>query len=143
MRDLDEEALAHFGAAVIQQQRAVGVNVKQTACLIEVRRGERDAELDRRQRDPSLEIRAGPVEGADLLAPRIILGALLQIGDDVVDHVVDDRLSVMCDISIVNAIEIDLAHRERIAAEVMRDVVDNGLDADHALWPAEAAERGV
>jgi len=41
LRDLDEEALAHFGAAVIQQQRAIGVNVKQTACLIEVRRGER------------------------------------------------------------------------------------------------------
>ena len=41
------------------------------------------------------------------------------------------------------AVEVRDAHVERIAAERERDLVDHVLDREHALRPAEAAERGV
>jgi hypothetical protein len=52
--DLDVEALAHLGAAVVQVDRAVGVDVHQGAGLVQVAGGEGDAELHRRQRDAAL-----------------------------------------------------------------------------------------
>src|SRR5215207_5904405 len=45
LRDLREQALAHLGAAVIEEQRAVVVQVQEGARLVVVRRRERDAEL--------------------------------------------------------------------------------------------------
>jgi hypothetical protein len=62
------------------------------------------------------------------------------------DHVVLDLLAVGRDIAafgIVAAIEVGLADVERIAPEFARDVVDQVLDGDRALRPAEAAESGV
>jgi hypothetical protein len=46
---LDEQALPHLGAAMVQQDRAVGIEVDQGAGLVQVRGRERDAELHRRQ----------------------------------------------------------------------------------------------
>ena len=64
---LGEQALAHLGAAVVQQHRAVAVDVDQRAGLVVMRRGERDAELDRRQRDAALDDRAGAIPRGDRL----------------------------------------------------------------------------
>src|SRR5207247_3181907 len=103
----------------------------------------RDAELDRRERDTALEHRTAGIERADRLAPRVIVGALLELRHDVVDYVVDDRLVVVRDVAIRDAVEIQLAHIQRVLAEMARDLVDDALDAHHALRPAEAAERGI
>src|SRR5437660_919922 len=40
-------------------------------------------------------------------------------------------------------VDVDAAHVERILAERSRDRVDDVLDRDRALRPAEAAKRGV
>ena len=40
LRDLGEQALAHFGAAVVEQHAAVGVDVQQRPGLVELRGGE-------------------------------------------------------------------------------------------------------
>src|SRR5204862_1896279 len=141
--DLDEQALSHLGPAVVQHQRAVGKDVEQATGLVQVCCGERDAELDGSERDAALQYRAAGVERADRLAPRVVVGALFELRYDVVDHVIDDRLMVMGDVALVDAVEIELAHIQRILAEMARDLVDDGLDAHHALRPAEAAEGGI
>jgi hypothetical protein len=41
------------------------------------------------------------------------------------------------------AVEIGLAHVERIEAAIPGDGVDYALDRQHALRAAEAAERGI
>ncbi len=48
--DLDVQPLPHLGPAVVQHDGAVGIEVQQRAGLVQVGGGERDAELDRRQR---------------------------------------------------------------------------------------------
>ena len=128
---------------MIEHHRSVGVDMQQTPGLIEMRRRERNAELHRRQRDAALHIRARRVERSDRAAPGMIVGALLEIGDDVVNHVVDDRLPVVCDVAFGDAVQIRFAHGERVFAERTRDVVDHLLDTQHALRSAETAERGV
>ena len=143
LRDLDEQALSHLGPAVIQHQRAVRIDMQQAAGLVQVRGGERDAELDRGERDAALEHRTVGVEGADRLAPRVIVGALLELPHDVVDDVVDDRLVVVRDVAICDAVEIVLAHVQRVLAEMARDLVDHALDPHHALRPAEAPESRI
>ena len=55
---LGVEALPHLGAAVVQVHAAVGVDVHQRAGLVVGGHGERDAELDRGQRQAALEHRA-------------------------------------------------------------------------------------
>ena len=52
---LGEQPLAHLGAAVIEMDRAVLVDVKQRARLVVGGHGEGDAELHRRQRQPTPE----------------------------------------------------------------------------------------
>ena len=51
LRHLDVEPLPHLGAAVVEVDRAVAIDVHQRAGLVVPGRGEGDAELDRRQRD--------------------------------------------------------------------------------------------
>ena len=71
MRDhlayLGVDALAHFGAAVVDQYRAVRVHVHQRAGLVEVGDVEGDAEFDRRQRQAALEyLCSSCIEGVDV-----------------------------------------------------------------------------
>ena len=71
-RDLEHlgvQPLAHLGAAVVDQHRAVLVDVHQRAGLVEGGEVERDAELHRRDRQPALGVRVRGVEGRDLRLP--------------------------------------------------------------------------
>ena len=140
--DLDEQPLPHLGAAVIEVDRAVLIDVHQRARLVEEGRGEGDAELDRRQRDAALEVAALGIERRDRLAPRAVVRRCLQrldqLGRDVVGHLHAVRRHVAA-----GAVEIGLAHVERIEPERPRDVVEHPLDRDHALRSAEAAKGGV
>ncbi len=54
---LDHQALAHLGPAMVQQDRAVGIDLDQGAGLVQVAGGEGDAELHRRQGDAALDRR--------------------------------------------------------------------------------------
>ena len=143
LRDLGEQPLPHLGAAVIEMDRAVGIDVHQRAGLVEMDERERDAEHHRRQRDAALEDRALGVEFADRGAPRAIVARGLEL----VDHrrqrrAILDRLAVGRDVA-AGAEEIGLAHVERIEAALARDRVHHALDRQHALRAAEAAEGGV
>ena len=60
LRDLGVEALPHLGAAVVHQHRAVGVDVHQRAGLVVMHDVERDAELDRRQREAASSAPGSP-----------------------------------------------------------------------------------
>ncbi|MNN13716.1 hypothetical protein D3C81_1267550 [compost metagenome] len=72
-RHLGVQALAHLGAAVVHEHRAVVVHVHQRAGLVEVGHVERDAELHRGDGDALLEHRARRVERARGGAPGLVL----------------------------------------------------------------------
>ena len=143
LRDLGEQALPHLGAAVVQMDGAVGIDMHQRAGLIEMDERERDAEHHGRQRDAALEDRALGVELGDFLATRAIVAGGFQLGDHR-----GQRVEILDDLVVgrhraAGAIEIRLAHVERIEAALARDAVDHPLDRDHALRAAEAAIGGV
>ena len=143
LRDFLKQALAHFGAAVIEMNGAVLIDVHQRAGLIEVRERERNAEFHRRQRDAALENRRARVEVLDLGAPPPVARRALQLLDQERRHVaIFDGLPVGRDVAS-GAVEIGLAHVERIETKIPGDGVDHALDRQHALRAAEAAERGV
>ena len=143
LRDLGEEPLPHLGAAVIEMDRAVGIDVHQRAGLVQRDQRERDAEHHRRQRDAALEDRARRVEGARCGRGARDSRSTLEL----LDHrrlrlEVLDRLAVGRAVE-AGAQEIGLAHVERIEAALARDRVHHPLDRDHALRAAETAEGGV
>ena len=143
LRDLGVQALAHLGAAVVHQHRAVGVDMHQRAGLVEVRDVEADAELHRRQRQALLQHRAGGVEGGDLGAARVVAAARGQLVDQRREDVVLDRLAVGRDVALGRAVEVGAAHRQRVEPEPARHLVQDHLHRQRALRPAEAAEGGV
>ncbi len=143
LRDLGVQALAHLGAAVVQVNAAVGIDVDQRAGLVEEGGGERDTELDRRQRQTLLQDRAVGVEATDRLAALGIVAAGLEFGGHLFEHVVLDGLVVVSDVALGLAVVVGLAHCQGIAAQVAGDVVHHLLDGDHPLRAAEATVGGV
>ena len=57
------QALAHFGAAVVDGDGTVGVDENERAGLIEHRVGERDTEFNRHKADTAFDVAALGVEG--------------------------------------------------------------------------------
>ena len=139
---LDEQPLPHLGAAVVQADRAVGIDMHQRPGLVHVRNVEGDAEFQREQAEPALEDRIGLVEGVDLGAPAIEVALLLHLGPAARQMVFVDLLAVGRLVPSL-AVEIERAYVVGVAAEMVRDAVDRVLHDDHALRPAEAAEGGV
>ncbi len=72
-----------------------------------------------------------------------VVGALLQLVDDVVNDVVFYRLLIMRRVARVGAVKIFAPHIERVFAEVSCDGIKDALDGIHALRPTEAAKSGV
>src|SRR5690606_21086503 len=143
LSDLDVQPLAHLGAAVIQVDAAIGVDVHQRTGLVEEARREADAELHRRQRQALLQDRAAGVERTDFLAALGVFAAGLQLGGHLLEHVVLDGLVVRRDVALGLAIVVALAHFQRVLAQLARDRIHGLLDGDHALRAAEAAVGGV
>ncbi len=144
---LGVQALPHFGAAMIDADRAILVDVHQRAALVQHGRGEADAELQRHQGQPLLAMAAALVEGLDLLAARPVTGLRLELGDDLVTDPVFNRLVVLRGQAARVAaerrilVQVDAAHIERVLAQLVGNVFDHRLDAEHALRAAKAAER--
>ena len=141
--DLDVEPLPHLGAAVVQVDAAVGIDMDQRAGLVEALDVEGDAELDRHHRDALLDHRAGLVERGDLAPSRLVVGALADPLHHLPDDVVVDDLAVGRDVPRRIAVIVGAAHRLDVDPERAGDVLDRELDDDHPLRPAEAAEGGV
>ena len=120
---LGVEALAHLGAAVVQVDAAVRVDMDQRPRLIVLRGGEGDAELHRRQRQPALDDAAPGVVLADRLAPAPIVRALLQLADDLGRDVVLHRLVVGRHVAVGGAVEVELPDLERVLADGVGDLL--------------------
>ena len=88
LRHLGEQPLTHLGAAVVQVNGAIVVNVHERAGLVEEGEREGDAELHRRERDAALEGAAGPVPGANFLASAIVVGGLAQLRHQFIDDAI-------------------------------------------------------
>ena len=100
LRDLGVEPLAHLGAAVVDEDRAVAVDVHQRAGLVQVHQVERDAELDRRQREAALQHRASRVELRDRVAALAVAAVGLELRGQLVQDVVVDGLPVRRDVAL-------------------------------------------
>ena len=143
LRHLGEQPLPHLGAAVIEMDGAVRIDMHQCARLVERDQGEGDAEHHRRQRDAPFDERVRRIEGLDALAPRpVVAGSLEVVDDGGLGLIVLDRLPVGRLLE-PGAKQIGLAHVERIEPALAGDRVHRPLDRDHSLRPAEAAEGGV
>ena len=110
LRHLGVQALTHFCAAMVHQNRAIGIDMHQRTGLIEVGHIERDAELQRRQRQPTLEHRALRVKGSHCCTSYAVVAGLLQLGYQFVNDVVSHRLLVRRDVVLGLAVEVDAAH---------------------------------
>ena len=92
---------------------------------------------------PFFKIGERALNSAISLAPRAVIRRTLELLDQPRRHVVIFHgLAIRRDVA-PGAVEIGLAHVERIEAAIPGDGVDYALDRQHALRPAEAAERGI
>ena len=143
LRDLGIQALAHFRAAMIYQHRAIGIDMHQCARLVVVHHIERDAEFGGRQRQPFLQHWTVGIEGAHSVTTLAIVAACRQFSDKCMNDVVFDRHAVMRGIACCHSIKIQFANIEGVLAQLAGDIVDDVLDHDCTLRPAEPAEGGV
>ena len=142
LQHLGVQPLAHLGAAVVDQHRAVLVDVHQRAALVERREVERDAELHRRDRQAALGVRMALVVRRHLGPAPFELGAagdLVPAGGQ--PFGVPDRLAVGRRLAV--DVEVAAADLGRVDAEQRRAAADDVLDHQHPLRPAEPAERGL
>ncbi len=128
---------------MVEQHGAVLVDLEQGAGLVQVGGGEGDAELHRCERQPALDDRAGGIPRRDFGAARAVIAIGFQRVQQLREDVVGDALAVGRDIALADAIEVALAHVQRIHVQCSGDGVHHFLDAEHALRPAETAKRGV
>ena len=150
LRDLGEQALAHLGAAMIQMDRAIRIDMHQRARLVKKGQRERNAEFHRRQGDALFHDRVLRVPVGNRLAAGVIVGFLDQGRDQLVNDRILDLLMIgrgLWPLPIVQlverGIEIPLPHDQRIKAQFVGDMVNHALDPQHALWAAKAAIGGV
>src|SRR5262249_19067679 len=140
LRHLDEQALPHLGAAVVEHHAAVGVDVNERARLVERRAVERDAELDRHGGEAFFHHRAEGIEIHDVAPPGGEADGAVELVDDAFDDVALDRHAVGSDVVAADAIEVSPPHDMDGKADSARDGLDDRFDRKHALRPAIAAE---
>ena len=146
LEHLGVQPLAHLGATVVDQHRAVLVDVHQRAGLVERGQVERDPELHRRDGQGPLGVLVLGVE------PAISSRRASSSPDPM--HLVPDRgepLGVADRLAVGGglrraarrAVEVAPAQLDGVDPEQGRAPAEDVLDHDHALRPAEAAERGL
>ena len=127
---------------MVHLQAAVGIDQHQRTGLIEVLGGERNTELDRGQRQTTLEHRALAVEGGNLGAASLIVGAGFQLTDQLRQHVMINHLTVVGGIA-AGAVEVALAHLQRVQTQMAGNVIHRLFDHHHALRTAETTEGRI
>ena len=114
VQHLRVQTLAHLRAAVVELDAAVGIDVHQRAGLVVLGLVEGDAELDRRDRQPALALRAGGVEGVECGAAAMEIAVLEQLRPQCREVVVHHRLPVGRGVALrhgIGAVEVALAHQ--------------------------------
>ena len=128
---------------------AVGVHMHQRAGLVEQRGRERDAELDRRDRDAALNDGTAGVPARNLFAALRVVAAGGQGGDEGREYVVFNPHAVVRGVAQAAggsgfvAVQVGQAHGQRVQPEVAGDVAEDGFGDDHALRAAKAAKSRV
>ena len=140
-RDFGVQALAHLGPAVVDQHAAVGIDMHQCAGLVELRGGEADAELHRRECQPALQGGLHGVPSGDLGAARAVTAAFGKLGDQRLQDVVLHRHAVVRGVALGGSVKIAQAHIQRVQAQGSGDVAQDHFGHHHALRSAEAAKR--
>ena len=145
-RDLEHlgvQPLAHLGAAVVDQHRAVLVDVHQRSRLVEGGQVERDPELDGRDRQRALDVLVRGVEPRDLVpATRRCRADSMHLRPDRIEPLgVPHRLAVRRRLAI--DVEVAAAQLHRVEPEQGRTPAEDVLDHDHPLRSAEPPERGL
>jgi len=133
------QALAHLGAAVVDEHRAVLVDVHECAALIEGGEVEGDAELHRSDRQASLGVLVLGVELGDLGAPfrevagvQHLLPRRLQAGG------VTHRLAIRGALPLL--VEVPAAKCGGVHAQQRGAAAEDVLDDEHPLRPPEPTE---
>ncbi len=144
LQHLGVQSLAHLGAAVVDQDRAVLVDQHERAALVEGGEVEGDAELDAGDGESPLGVRVRGVERGDLAPAVGDVPVVLDLPPDGGDPFgVGDGLSVRCRLALSGAVEVALPQLHGVEAEQRRAPAHDVLDHQHALGAAEAAEGGV
>ncbi len=134
------QTLAHLGAAVIYLHAAVSINQHKCASLIKQGRCERDPELHRSDRDPTLAMHVIGIETVDGRAAFLEGARLLELRPDVLNAVrVFHRLAVMRNVAL--AIEVAFAHHIRRQPQPARCLIHDVFNHQHPLRAAESPER--
>ena len=91
---LGVQALAHFGAAMVDLYAAIGVDRHQSTRLVELGGGETDAKLHRRDGDTALDDRVLGIESTDLFAAFSVVAVCRQLGHEARQDVVFHRHAI-------------------------------------------------
>ena len=146
LRHLGVQALAHFGATVVDDDTAVLVHTNQGAALVEHGGRERNAKLQRADGQTTFARAALGVEGVGRNAARAIVGHRFQLVQHTVAHPVFDHLAVgrghrqRVAAHRRVAVQIDAAHIQGVERQVFGHAFDHRLDREHALRPAKTAK---
>ena len=141
--DLGVQALAHLGAAVVDQHTAIGVDRHQSTCLVELGGGEADAKLHRGEGDTALDNRVLRIESADLIAAISVVAICRQVSHEARQDVVFHRHAIGRGVARGLAIKVAQSHIQGIELQAAGDVTHHGFNQHHALRPTESTERGV
>ena len=134
------QPLTHLGPAVVDEHRAVLVDVHERPGLVEGGQVERDAELHRGDADRSLDVRVGGVEALDLGPTTSDLTALEHLLPGRHDAFgVTHRLAVGRGVAL--GVEVAPPQVVRAEPEQRRAAAQDVLDHEHPLRAPEAAER--
>ena len=143
LQHLRVQALAHLGAAVVDQHRPVLVDVHERTGLVEGGEGERDAELHRRDRESALHVLVLGVERGDPGTPRVEVARRTAAPPR-------SRAGARHGARAGRTAWSGRARRSCAPAasaasmpEERRDPAEDVLDHEHALRTPEAAERGL
>ncbi len=119
------------------------IHVHECASLVELRRRERNAELDGSERQSSLDYRIAGVPRRHFSAPLPIAAGALQAIRDLVDDVIFDLLAVVGGVALTDAVEVGAPYVQRIQRQRASNLVHHLLDDHERLRTAEAAEGRI
>ena len=161
LHHLRMQPLTHLGAAVVERDRAIGIDLHQRARLIEMGQREGNPELHRRKRNPTRQgsICAIPIGNFGL--PRGKIRRFLQACDQLGQHAVFHLLAIMRRLVFLGPntlgggrggrgpprlrriIEIQRPQLGRIPAHDPRQMLDRAFHPQQPLRAAETAKGGV
>ena len=97
LRHFGVEALTHFSPAMVDTDRTVHVNIKQSAALVQHGGGKADAKLQWHQSQTALATFVDFVKRIDTVAALAVFGLCGHLGNDLVAHPVSNGLTILRD----------------------------------------------